>query len=245
MGSHQIAGIMGRSSISHWFFCTLIFIALSAATVASEKNDTQLVISRNKRSPIFPKINLDNVIGTIFGVKGWPAMLTNQVGWVSFRIFGHIVGGTAYNFILNTFDMSEGTRKTFQELDVLYGPTNCVKNIFGTIKAIFFNFGGRTLVNILTDPDGSAETFKTTTVDKVKTRILSEKYQNIWFVRFWYETIWILLGAWVLYYIADDDNRNAAARVKREFSLQPNNFENHMKNLNSRLESFESSCLQN
>ena len=65
---------------------------------ASEKNDTQLVISRNKRSPIFPKINLDNVIGTIFGVKGWPAMLTNQVGWVSFRIFGYIVGGK-YTFL--------------------------------------------------------------------------------------------------------------------------------------------------
>ena len=45
--------------------------------------------------------------------------------------------GTAYNFILNTFDMSEETRKTFQELDVLYGPTNCVKNIFGTIKGQF------------------------------------------------------------------------------------------------------------
>ena len=100
-------------------------------------------------------------------------------------------------------------------------------------------------MNILTDPDGSAETFKTTTIDKVKTRILNEKYQNIWFVRFWYETIWILLGAWVLYYIADDEFNRNAARVKREFSLQPINFENHMKNLNFRLESFESSCLQN
>lgn len=84
-----------RSPISHWFFCILIFIALSAATVlTSERNDTQqLVISRSKRTPIFPKIDLENVIGTIFGVKGWPAMLTNQVGWASFRIFGYIVGG--------------------------------------------------------------------------------------------------------------------------------------------------------
>ena len=59
-----------------------------------QKNDTPLVISRNKRSPaIIPKINLDNVIGTIFGAKGWAGMLTNQVGWNSFRIFGYIVGG--------------------------------------------------------------------------------------------------------------------------------------------------------
>ena len=58
-----------------------------------QKNDTQLVILRNKRSSIIPKINLDNVIGTIFGAKGWPGMLTNQVGWNSFRIFGYIVGG--------------------------------------------------------------------------------------------------------------------------------------------------------
>ena len=84
-----------RSPISYWFFCILIFIALSAATVlTSERNDTQqLIISRSKRTPIFPKIDLENVIGTIFGVKGWPAMLTNQVGWASFRIFGYIVGG--------------------------------------------------------------------------------------------------------------------------------------------------------
>ena len=60
----------------------------------NEINDTQqLVVSRSKRTPIFPKIDLDNVIGTIFGVKGWPTMLTNQVGWASFRIFGYIVGG--------------------------------------------------------------------------------------------------------------------------------------------------------
>ena len=69
------------------------------------------------------------------------------------------------------------------------------------MQAIFFNFGGRTLVNILTDPVGFTKIFKTTTVENVKTQILSEKYQNIWFVRFWYETMWILLGALFLYYI--------------------------------------------
>ena len=42
--------------------------------------------------PVFEN-NLDNVIGTIFGAKGWAGMLTNQVGCNSFRIFGYIVGG--------------------------------------------------------------------------------------------------------------------------------------------------------
>ena len=62
------------------------------------------------------------------------------------------------------------------------------------MQAIFFNFGGRTMVNILTDPVGFTEIFKTTTVENIKTRILTEKYQNIWFVRFWYETM--DLSAW-------------------------------------------------
>ena len=136
--------------------------------------------------------------------------------------------------------MSEETQKSFQELDILYGPTNCVKNIFGRIQGIFFNFGGRTLVNILTDPVGSAEAFKSTTVENVKERILSEKYQNAWFVRFWYETLWTLIGAWLLYYIADNTRND---RVKREFSLVQPNLENYMKNLNYRIESFETSCL--
>ena len=135
--------------------------------------------------------------------------------------------------------MSEETQKSFQELDILYGPTNCVKNIFGSMQAIFFNFGGRTLVNILTDPVGFTEIFKTTTVENVKTRILSEKYQNIWFVRFWYETMWILLGALFLYYISDDVSN---ARIKRDFNVQPN-FENYMNDLNYRIEAFETSCL--
>ena len=89
----RTSGIRFHSFIS-------LFSLLTNSTCNHNKNSTskindaqQLVVSRSKRTPIFPKIDLDNVIGTIFGVKGWPTMLTNQVGWASFRIFGYIIGG--------------------------------------------------------------------------------------------------------------------------------------------------------
>ena len=71
----------------------------------------------------------------------------------------------------------------------------------------------------------------------------STGYQNTWIVRFWYQTLLIWIGAFGLFVIGDSTREDRAKReVKPDFdAINPLNMERYMKNLNDRIESFDSS----
>ena len=45
------------------------------------------------------------------------------------------------------------------------------------------SFGGRMATNIITDPAGSAEEFRSITIKEIQDRITNIGYQNTWIVR--------------------------------------------------------------
>ena len=155
--------------------------------------------------------------------------------------------GTIYNFVLNSFDMTTQTREMVtQYFDILYAPTNVVKNIFGIVRAMIFSFGGRIMVNVISDPSGAAEEFRSISFEEIQDRITSVGYQNTWFVRFYYQTILILLGASVLWIIGDSTREDRLRKRRDTLSqlegIHPMNLEKYISDLNNRIEAFESSC---
>ena len=72
----------------------------------------------------------------------------------------------------------------------------------------------------------------------------STGYQNTWIVRFWYQTLLIWIGAFGLFVIGDATREDRAKReIKPDFDFvtSPLILESYMKNLNTRIESFDSS----
>ena len=53
----------------------------------------------------------------------------------------------------------------------------------GIVRGMVLSFGGRMATNIITDPAGSAEEFRSITITEIQDRITNIGYQNTWIVR--------------------------------------------------------------
>ena len=154
--------------------------------------------------------------------------------------------GTTYNFVMNSFDMSESTRAFYKQyFDILYAPTNLAKNIGGAIRAIGASLGFRLLTSLIFTPVEMIDELRSITIDEVRKQYLSTAWQNIFLVRFWYQIIWVLLGASILFVIGDA-TREDRPRKKRGFFVQDHqmNMDVFFRDLNARIEAYDSPCFE-
>ena len=139
--------------------------------------------------------------------------------------------------------MTDETRKTFQKLDVLYEPTNLVTNILGIVRAFVLGFGTRVTVNAVTDPQNTAKELKSITLEKIRNNVLNSKFQVLILTILFYQTLWLLIGAGILYNFGES-RRIGSGRRKRQLEENISKIDNYMRDLNARIDAYDNNFSQ-
>ena len=139
--------------------------------------------------------------------------------------------------------MTDETRKTFQKLDVLYEPTNLVTNILGIVRAFVLGFGTRVTINAVTEPQNTAKELKSITFEKIRNNILNSKFQVVILTLLFYQTLWLLIGAGILYNFGES-RRIGSGRRKRQLEENISQIDNYMRDLNARIDAYNNNYSQ-
>ena len=116
------------------------------------------------------------------------------------------VAGAVYNTVLNTFDMTEETRRTLKDsFDDLFEANNAAISVGNAIRALFFGLGGRIMYNALTEPQETTQELRSIMnhPEQIRDKMISDNFINAYFFRVWLQAAVRIVSATMLYAVGD------------------------------------------
>ena len=124
-----------------------------------------------------------------------------------FKICTLNFSGSLYQTVL-ALNMSPETRNAVEKLGFWFGPDQFPISLGINIRgAIFGFFIGRIGYNLITNPQDTAEEFKSITFEELRNRWLSSDYIATWLGRFIFQFFCLMIGLAILYSIGIAENR--------------------------------------